>query len=76
MIRDWYKRRIFVATTPEEHDAVIHVQRVFSIEPTGNLDYETKSRIRGLQKLFNLPVTGIIDDATAEQIERIFPFGA
>lgn len=72
----WYDRRIYVVTTDEERDAVVYVQRALGIDQTGVLDDGTKSHIRGLQVLFGLRPTGIIDDPTAEQIERIFPYGA
>lgn len=52
------------------------MQRVLRCKETGELDNETVSHIRGLQVLFGLRPSGIIDDATADQIERIFPFGA
>ncbi|UVD39711.1 hypothetical protein SEA_ROSEPHARIE_47 [Streptomyces phage RosePharie] len=72
----WYERRIYAVTTEQEREAVLHVQLVLGIDQTGELDEPTKSHIRGLQSLFGLRTTGIIDDATAEQIERIFPYGA
>lgn len=72
----WYERRIYAVTTQQEREAVLHVQLVLGIDQTGELDEPTKSHIRGLQSLFGLRTTGIIDDATAEQIERIFPYGA
>lgn len=72
----WYDRRIYVVTTEQEAEAVKYVQRVLGLRETGELDPETQSHIRGLQTLFGLRTTGIIDDPTAEQIERIFPYGA
>lgn len=68
-----YKRRIIVATTDAEKEVVIYVQRVLRCNETGIMDDDTKSHLRGLQALFGLRTTGIIDDATAEQIDRIFP---
>lgn len=72
----WYSRRIYAVTNEKEREAVLHVQLVLGIEQTGELDDATKSHIRGLQSLFGLHTTGIIDDPTAEQIERIYPYGA
>lgn len=72
----WYDRRIYTVTTDYEREAVTYVQRVLRCKETGELDNETVSHIRGLQVLFGLRPSGIIDDATAEQIERIFPYGA
>lgn len=72
----WYDRRIYAVTTEQERSAVKYVQRVLGLRETGDLDEETKSHIRGLQVLFGLRPTAVIDDETAEQIERIFPYGA
>lgn len=72
----WYERRIYAAASEEDRRAVRYVQRVLGMVPSGELDEETRSKLRGLQHLFELPVTGILDDATAEQIQRIFPEGA
>jgi Putative peptidoglycan binding domain len=72
----WYKRRIIVASSPQEHEAIIYVQRVLRCKETGELDEETKSHVRGFQTLFDLRPTGIIDDATAIQINNVWPEGA
>lgn len=72
----WYDRRIITATTEREREGVAYVQRVLGLPETGDLTEETTSHIRGLQALFGLRTSGIIDDATAEQIERIYPYGA
>lgn len=72
----WYERRIYAVTTDKEREGVTYVQRVLGLRETGELDDETKSHIRGLQALFGLRPTAIIDDDTAEQIERIYPYGA
>lgn len=76
MVGTWYRRRIFVVTTDEERDAVLYVQRILNLDMTGELDDDTRSKLRGIQNLFGLQVTGILDDATAEEIHRIFPEGA
>lgn len=72
----WYKRRIIVASTAEDHEAVTYVQRVLRCKETGELDEPTKSHIRGFQTLFGLRPTGIIDDATVDQIIHVWPEGA
>lgn len=72
----WYSRRVYVVTTQEEADTVRYVQRVLGLPETGELDEATQSHVRGLQTLFGLRTTGIIDDPTAEQVERIWPYGA
>lgn len=71
----WYQRRIIVPSTEQEHEAVIHVQRALHCKETGVMDPETKSHIRGFQMLFGLRPSGIVDDATAEQINNVWPEG-
>lgn len=71
----WYKRRIYAPVTEQEHTAVRYVQRVLHCAETGELDSETVSHIRGFQSLFGLTTSGIIDDATAEQINNVWPEG-
>lgn len=73
---NWYKRRVIVPVTEADHAAVAHAQRVLGMDPTGDMDEETRGRLRGVQSLFRLPVTGILDDATASKIDELFPEGA
>lgn len=72
----WYSQRIFKATTNDQRDAVRYVQRVLGCKETGEIDESTASHIRGFQVLFGLHPSGFIDDATAEQINNVFPEGA
>jgi hypothetical protein len=76
MTPNWIKRPIMVATTQTEHDAVLHVQKALGWAETGELDDGTRSHLRGLQMLFGLPVTGFLDLATAEQVERLREYGS
>lgn len=69
---DWIKRDIITPSNDFERAAVSHAQLVMRCaEVNGRMDEETVSRLRGLQMLFGLPVTGALDIRTAEQIERI-----
>lgn len=68
---DWIKRDIIVPSTEFERDAVRHAQLVLKCEITGTMNEETITRLRGLQMLFGLPVTGALDVRTAEKIEGI-----
>lgn len=72
----WYDRRVIVVNNDKDREAIAHVQLVLGLEPTGEITESFNSSLRGIQALFMLPVTGILDDATAEQIERIYPYGA
>lgn len=67
----WWKRTIIRPATQFERDAVTHTQRILRCEETGEMDEATISHIRGLQMLFGLRVSGVLDEATAVQIERI-----
>lgn len=68
---DWFDRDIYFPANDFEHEAVRIVQRNLRLEESGEIDYHTRSAIRGVQQLFNLKVTGIIDADTAEKIEQI-----
>lgn len=70
-IPSWFKRPIIRPSTDFERDAVVHAQRVLRCAETGEMDEPTISHLRGLQSLFGLPTTGILDTETAKQIERI-----
>ncbi len=72
----WFKKRVITVTSDAEREGVKHVQRVLVLEETGELDPNTQSKIRGVQYIFGLRPTGILDEATAEEIDRIFPYGA
>jgi hypothetical protein len=68
---DWFKRDIIKPATEFERDAVRHAQRVLRCPETGAMDESFIARLRGVQMVFGLPPTGVLDLATAEQIERI-----
>lgn len=76
MLSEWYEKPTIVITTDADRRALRHVQKVFGIAETGELDEEMRGHLRGFQRLFGLPATGVLDPATAEQVERIWPFGA
>jgi len=73
----WFKRDIYQTPTREfEIDAVKHVQRILRVEETGLMDDETKARIRGMQKVTGLAITGIIDLPTAQAVEVLRSWSA
>lgn len=76
MTPTWIKRPIMVATNDKERDVVRHVQKALGWPESGEMDESTKAHLRGLQSLFGLPVTGILDLATAEQVERLREYGS
>lgn len=68
----WIRRDIVAPANEFERDAVRHVQLVLRCaDINGEMDGETVTRIRGIQMLFGLPVTGALDIPTAVQIERL-----
>jgi hypothetical protein len=73
----WFDRPIIHTPTRDpEIEAVKHVQRVLRCPETGLMDDFTRAHIRGMQNLFGLQVNGTIDEATAEEIDRLVPNGA
>lgn len=72
----WFKRTITKPANQFERDAVTHVQRVLRCPETGEMDEITVTHIRGMQSLFGIRTTGVIDLETAEQIERIRSYGS
>lgn len=67
----WIKRPIIRPANEFERDAVRHAQLVLRCPETGEMDQEFVVRLRGIQSLFGLRVTGHLDLETAEQIERL-----
>ncbi len=68
---NWIKRDIVRPSNDFEREAVRHAQRVLRCTVTGEMDHEFIVRLRGLQMLFGLRVSGYLDLDTAEQIERL-----
>lgn len=76
MTPTWIRRPIMVVTNQKERDVVLHVQKALGWAETGEMDEGTRSHLRGLQSLFGLQVTGILDLETAEQVERLREYGS
>jgi hypothetical protein len=71
---EWLPRDIVAPANEAERDAVRVAQRAVRLHPSGEMDIATKSALRGVQHLFGLPVTGILDEATAERIDQLRPW--
>ncbi len=68
----WPPDRVIIAPANEgEREAVRHAQRALRLSPTGDMDEPTKASLRGVQNLFKLPVTGVLDRATAEALDKL-----
>jgi len=69
---DWFENDIsYDPFTEYDREAVRHAQRVLRVEETGCMDGPTRVVLRGFQGLFGLPMTGILDLATAIKIEQV-----
>lgn len=70
----WPPDRVIIRPASEaERDAVRTAQRALRVDPTGEMDEVTVACLRGVQKLYRLPVTGVLDRATAEALDRLRP---
>lgn len=67
---------IWAVTNDTEAEAVRYFQRIFNLPGSGELDADTKAKLRGIQVLFGLQVTGMLNAETAAQIDHIYPEGA
>ncbi|MEW2498380.1 peptidoglycan-binding domain-containing protein [Streptomyces nodosus] len=71
---NWPPERVIIAPANEgERDAVKTAQRALTVDETGDMDAATKAALRGVQTLFKLPVTGVLDRPTAEALDRLRP---
>ncbi|MDT0442328.1 peptidoglycan-binding domain-containing protein [Streptomyces johnsoniae] len=76
MTADWMPRdQILVPVTEAEHEAVRIAQRALDMEPTGIPDETLTTRLAGIQRLFRLPVSGVLDRDTAALLDRLRPPG-
>lgn len=70
----WFHRDIIVPATDTERDAVRVAQRALRLIPTGEMDEPTKASLRGTQRLYGIPVSGVLDEATAVVIDGLRPY--
>jgi hypothetical protein len=67
----WYRPQPFSPAQVYGPETIVDIQRTLSVPETGEMDLRTISHIRGLQHLFGIDATGIINLETAIQIERL-----
>lgn len=67
----WFRAQPHGPHQVYKSDTVKDIQRTLSCPETGEMDSRTVSHIKGLQQLFDITPTGVIDMATAVQIERL-----
>jgi len=72
----WFVRDVPEGTpwSEAEKESVRIVQRALRLVPTGTLDIPTAASLRGAQRLYGLPVTGILDARTAIVIDGLRPW--
>jgi hypothetical protein len=70
----WPPARVIIAPANDgEREAVKTAQRALSLDESGDMDAATKAALRGVQRLFKLPITGVLDKPTAEALDRLRP---
>jgi hypothetical protein len=70
----WPPERVIIAPANErEREAVRTAQRALRVAETGDMDEATKAALRGVQHLFKIPVSGVLDRPTAEALDRLRP---
>lgn len=67
----WWTRPMLAPTTDLERGAVSHAQRVLGLQVTGMVDDSFRARLRGFQALMGIPVTAVLDEATAIAIDSL-----
>lgn len=70
----WFPREIYAPANEAEREAVRVAQRALRLVPTGEMDEPTRASLRGTQRLYGIPVTGILDVATAVVIDGLRPY--
>lgn len=68
---EWFDRDIIFPSSDFEHEAVRHAQRVMRVYESGLMDETTRARLQGIQGLFRLKITGMLDLPTAIKLEEI-----
>jgi hypothetical protein len=70
----WPPERVIIAPANDsERESVRTAQRALLLDETGEMDDATKAHLRALQHYSKLPVTGVLDRATAEALDRLRP---
>lgn len=70
----WPPERVIIAPANKaEHEAVKTAQRALRVTETGEMDEDTRRALRGVQQLFKIPVSGVLDRATCEALDKLRP---
>lgn len=71
LIPSWFRKQPRGPQGVYKADVIRDIQRTLSVPETGVWDQQTESHVRGLQHLFGIAPSGVIDEETAVQIERL-----
>lgn len=70
----WPPDRVIIAPANDaEREAVKVAQRAMRMDDTGVMDEATRAKLRGVQQLFKIPVSGVLDRETCEALDRLRP---
>jgi len=70
----WPPDRVIIApANADEREAVKTAQRALRLAETGAMDEATRAALRGVQQLFKIPVSGVLDRETCEALDRLRP---
>ncbi|MFC8490710.1 peptidoglycan-binding domain-containing protein [Streptomyces sp. NPDC057235] len=70
----WPPDRVIIAPANQaEREAVRTAQRALRLAETGEMDEATRTKLRGIQQLFKLPVSGVLDRRTCEALDKLRP---
>jgi murein L,D-transpeptidase YcbB/YkuD len=67
----WYRPQPRGPHQVYKADTIKDIQRTLQVPETGEMDSTTVNHIKGLQHVFGLSGDGVIDEATAVEIERL-----
>lgn len=68
---DWYRDQPYSPYIVYDEDTIRDIQRTLLVPETGVMDENTVNHIKGLQYAMGTPATGRVDQATAEQIQKM-----
>lgn len=68
---NWYKPQPPSPLSVYDAQCISDIQRTLMCPETGEWDSNTVSHLKGLQQLFSIKPSGIVDRDTAIQIERL-----
>jgi hypothetical protein len=68
---EWYRPQPRSPISVYSRETIANIQRTLMCTETGEWDEPTIAHLKGLQQLFGITPTGVVDLDTAIQIERL-----